>query len=259
MNINLQVERANLLKKLHRKGNPLILYNIWDAGSAKALQSAGAKVIATGSWSVAAAHGYEDGEKLPFDLVLANLQRIIANVDLPVTIDLEGGYGQCGAEIQQTVVKVIQAGAVGINFEDQVIGSDAMYAVEDQCVRIKALSLISEQMSIPLFINARTDIFLKAAIETHSDHHLKEAMYRASAYAEAGANGFFVPGLCNIKTIEKLCAHSPIPINIMVMSNIPSLSQLVELGVARISYGPNPYIQMINALKKLGSDAFSLS
>lgn len=136
MNINLQIERANLLKKLHRKGNPLVLYNIWDAGSAIALQSAGAKVIATGSWSVAASHGYEDGEKLPFDLVLANLGRIIANVDLPVTIDLEGGYGQSETKIQQTVMKIIQAGAVGINFEDQIIGTDEIYSVEDQCARI---------------------------------------------------------------------------------------------------------------------------
>lgn len=259
MNINLQIAHANVLKKLHMKANPLVLYNIWDAGSAKAIQSSGAKVIATGSWSVAASHGYEDGEKLPFDLVVANLKRIIASVDLPVTIDLEGGYGQSETEIQQTIMKIIQAGAVGINFEDQIIGSDGMYSVEDQCVRIKAVDIIAKEMSIPLFINARTDIFLKAGIETHCDHHLKEAMHRASAYAAAGATGFFVPGLGNARYIEKLCANSPIPVNIMVMSNTPSLKHLVELGVARISYGPNPYVQVIKTLEKLGMDAFSLN
>jgi 2-methylisocitrate lyase-like PEP mutase family enzyme len=91
--MGIQIERAHLLKNLHVKGDPLILFNIWDAGSAQAIQETGAKVIATGSWSVATAHGYEDGEKLPFDLAIANLKRIVANVDLPVTFDLEGGYG----------------------------------------------------------------------------------------------------------------------------------------------------------------------
>ena len=96
-------EQAELLNSLHIKGDPLILFNIWDAGSAKALQEIGAKVIGTGSWSVAAAHGYNDGEKLPFALALTNLQRIIASVDLPVTIDVEGGYGHSPAQAQETV------------------------------------------------------------------------------------------------------------------------------------------------------------
>lgn len=154
-----QIKQANLLKSLHIKGDPLILFNIWDAGSAQAVQEIGAKVIATGSWSVAASHGYEDGEKLPFDLALSNLKRIIASVNLPVTVDLEGGYGKTPAEIQGTVTKVIEAGAVGINFEDQIIGGNDLYSIEEQCTRIKAVREIAEQMSIPLFINARTDIF----------------------------------------------------------------------------------------------------
>src|SRR5271156_1142698 len=116
-----QIERANLLNNLHVKGDPLILFNIWDAGSAQAIQETGAKVIATGSWSVAAAHGYDDGEKLPFDLVLANIQRIIASIDIPVTIDIEGGYGKSPTEVKDNVIKIIEAGAVGINFEDQIV------------------------------------------------------------------------------------------------------------------------------------------
>src|SRR5471030_2518997 len=109
-----QHDRAKLLHNLHFKGDPLILFNIWDAGSARAIQETGAKVIATSSWSVAAAHGSEDGEKLSFDLVLENLKRIIASVDLPVTIDLEGGYKRSPTEVQKMVRKVIEAGAVGI-------------------------------------------------------------------------------------------------------------------------------------------------
>lgn len=163
----MQLERANLLKNLHIKGNPLILFNIWDAGSAKAVQEIGAKVIATGSWSVAAAHGYDDGEKLPFDMVLANIQRIIASVDVPITIDFEGGYGKSPTKIQENVLKVIQAGAVGINFEDQIVNGEGLYSIEDQCTRISAIREVAKHAEIPIFINARTDLFFKTDSTSH--------------------------------------------------------------------------------------------
>jgi 2-methylisocitrate lyase-like PEP mutase family enzyme len=252
-----QIEQANALRNLHIKGQPLIIFNIWDAGSAKAVQEIGAKVIGTGSWSVAAAHGFDDCEKLPFDLVLANLKRIIANVDLPVTIDLEGGYGKSPAEVQESVKRIIEVGAVGINFEDQVVGGEGMYSVEDQCARIQAIREAAEQISIPLFINARTDIFLQINPAHQSDNHLEEAIQRASAYAESGASGFFAPGLRNPKYIAKLCENSRIPVNIMVLPDTPSIKQLAELGVARISYGPGPYCDVIDSLKEAARKAFS--
>jgi len=254
-----QIERALLLKKLHIKEDPLILFNIWDAGSAQALQEVGAKVIATGSWAVAAAHGYEDGEKLSLDLVLANLKRIIAKVKLPVTIDIEGGYGQTPIEVQETITKVIETGAVGINFEDQIIGEENLYSIEDQCKRIQAIQQASERAMIPIFINARTDVFFKTISDNHSDNHLEEAIRRAHAYAESGANGFFVPGLRNVSYIEQLCKLSPIPINIMILPGMPSVKQLTALGVARISYGPGPYCLAMDALKEAGSKIFSTS
>ena len=252
-----QIEQANLLKCLHVKGDPLILFNIWDAGSAQAIQETGAKVIATGSWSVAAAHGYDDGEKLPFDLALANLQRIIAKVNLPVTFDLEGGYGQSPDEVKKTVTKIIEAGVAGINFEDQIIGREELYSIEDQCARIKAIRDVAEGASLPIFINARTDIFLKSDSIDHNDGLLEEALKRAVAYAGAGASGFFAPGLKNVKHIEKLCKHLDMPLNIMVMPDTPSIKQLGEAGVARISYGPNPYCQLMEVLRETGLKALS--
>ena len=252
-----QTEHANQLKALHVKGDPVLLFNIWDAGSAQAMQSAGAKVIATGSWSVAAAHGYEDGEKLPFDWVLANLKRIIACVNLPVTIDLEGGYGQSPSEVQQAARKVIEAGAVGINLEDQKMRGDGLYSMEEQSERIRAVRTAADDAPMPLFINARTDIFLKTNPVRHDASHLDEAARRAKYYAEAGASGFFVPGLRNAKYIETLCALSPIPVNIMVMSDTPPTKQLAELGVARISYGPEPYRQVMMMLQETGQKALS--
>ncbi len=252
-----QDERADQLTKLHVKGDPVIVFNIWDAGSAKALQEIGVKVIATGSWSVAAAYGCDDGEKLPFNAAMENLERIVASVDLPVTIDLEGGYAESPAQLRENITRVIQAGAVGINFEDQVMNGDGLYSIADQVARIKALREAATAASISLFINARTDLFLQSDPAAHLDH-LESAIERSVAYAEAGASGFFAPGLSGVKQIEQLCGRSPLPVNIMMMPGVPTPTELAGLGVARISYGPIPYLVALDALKEAGRKALSL-
>src|SRR5258708_13189919 len=144
---------AERFRELHVKGDPLILFNIWDAGSAKAIEEAGAKAIATGSWSVAAANGFDDGEKLPFDFALANLVRIVNSVGAPVTVDLEGGYATDISELKENIRKVISAGAVGINFEDQIVGGEGLYTIEEQSARICAIRELAKHAGIPLFIN----------------------------------------------------------------------------------------------------------
>lgn len=252
-----QKEKANLFRDLHVKGNPLILFNIWDAGSAKAIEEVGAKAIATGSWSVAAANGFGDGEKLPFDFALANLERIVGSVAAPVTVDLEGGYTTDNSELKENIKKVIAAGAVGINFEDQIVGGEGLYTVDEQCKRIEAIREVVEQVSIPFFINARTDVFLKTYPAKHDEAQLHEAIRRAAAYAQAGASGLFAPGLRDIEFIKKLCEVSPIAVNIMVLPDTPPPGELAKLGVARISYGPGPYHQLTEALKEAGLKAFS--
>jgi 2-methylisocitrate lyase-like PEP mutase family enzyme len=254
-----QTESADIFTSLHVKGEPLVLFNIWDAGSARAIQEIGAKAIATGSWSVAAAQGYADGQEIPFDFALANLKRIVASVDLPVTIDLEGGYGDTADQLQESVTKVIEAGAVGINFEDQIVGGTGLYSIEGQRLRIEAIREAADLATIPLFINARTDIFLKVDPDSHGEEHLEEAIRRATAYAEAGATGFFAPGLRNAQYIERLCEASTLPVNILVMPDVPSSKQLAALGVARISYGAGPYRLMTEALKVAGRKALTMS
>lgn len=234
---------VNLLKSLHVKGDPLILFNVWDAGSAKATQEIGSKAIATSSWSVAQAHGYEDGEQMPFDLVLANAIRIVRSVNIPVTIDLEGGYGITPEQVQKTVGEIAAVGVAGINLEDQIIGGRGLYSCDEQCLRIQAAAKSG------IFINARSDIFLKSECESHNEQHLEEALNRASAYAEAGAGGFFVPGLVDEKLIGKLCAMSPLPINIMIATNSPKPKRLMELGASRISYGAIPYCHVMESFK----------
>jgi 2-methylisocitrate lyase-like PEP mutase family enzyme len=253
-----QQERAQAFHALHVKGNPLILYNIWDAGSAKVLEEIGAKAVATGSWAVAAAHGFADRENLPFERALLNLQEIIASVSLPMTLDMEGGYGKSPDELKETVGQVIGCGAIGINFEDQVVGGEGLYSIEEQSRRIGAVRQAAEEASVPLFINARTDIFLKLPAAEHSEARVEEALERAKAYAEAGASGFFAPGLRDSKLIQTLCDSSPLPVNIMMMAGVPSPKELAELGVSRISYGGMPYRVAMDALKAAGQKALAL-
>ncbi|MEC0123207.1 isocitrate lyase/PEP mutase family protein [Paenibacillus pabuli] len=250
-------EKAASFHQSHMKGKPLVLVNVWDAGSALAIQSAGATAIATGSWSVAAAHGEQDGEAMPFQLVLDNLARITASVDLPVTIDIEGGYGRFASEVKGNVSQVIHHGAVGINIEDQLPAGVGLYSMDEQCLRLSAAREAAEQAGIPLFINARTDIFLQNAPERHNHALLEEALIRSKAYAEAGASGLFVPGLQNQQLIQELCERSLLPVNVMVTSPELSPKQLALLGVARVSYGPYPYLQAMEHLKELGRSILS--
>jgi len=232
-------------QELHRPGNPLILFNVWDAGSAHAVAEAGASALATGSWSVAAAHGYGDGEALPLDLALANAERIVGAVDLPVTIDFEGAYAHEPDSVGLNAAKLAGTGAVGCNFEDRFVGGDGLFSLRDQAERIDAMRAGAGSS---FFINARTDIFLKTEAQEHRER-IGEAVERACAYAEAGANGFFVPGLIARDLIARLCERSPVPVNVMAVPGGPDADQLADAGVARISHGPAPYRQMVAALR----------
>jgi 2-methylisocitrate lyase-like PEP mutase family enzyme len=252
-----QKEKAEAFKNLHVKGSPVILFNIWDAGSARTIEQVGAKAIATGSWSVAAAHGFDDGEKIPLALLLANIKRIVDSVAVPVTLDFETGYATDLSALRENIRGVIAAGAIGINFEDRIIGADGLQTIEDQSARIKAVREVADETSIPLFINARTDVFLKTYPAKHNETELEEALRRAAAYAEAGASGLFAPGLRDPDLIEKLCDRSPLPVNILVLPDTPPTKTMAQLGVARISYGAAPYRQMSAALTDAAGKAFA--
>lgn len=255
-NMPTRTEKAEAFAGLHIKGEPLVLFNIWDAGSAVAVAESGAKAIATGSWSVAAADGFADGEKLSLDAAIANLERITASVELPVTIDFEGGYTHDNSELASNIRRVIDAGAIGVNFEDQIVGSDGLYSIEEQQERITTIRKTADDAGIHLFINARTDIFLKN-LATYDESHVSEAIDRANAFAEAGADGFFAPGLRKPNFIKQLADASPIPLNILVMADTPPNDKLAACGVSRISYGPGPYKQMIAFLKDAAQKVYA--
>lgn len=245
-----QNEKAKAFGALHRKGNPVVLYNIWDAGTAKAVADAGAKALATGSWSVAAAHGYADGEKLPMSVLVETAKSITAVIDLPLSVDFEGAYSAEPAGAAANVAKLAEVGAIGINFEDRVVSGDGLYAVEKQTARIRAIRDMAEGKDLPFFINARTDLFLaESDLSKHADL-VDEAIERGRAYAAAGGSGFFVPGLIDPALIEKICVASPLPVNIMMRTGAPDVKTLAKLGVGRISYGPGPYRSMMEKLKQ---------
>jgi 2-methylisocitrate lyase-like PEP mutase family enzyme len=235
-----QSEKAALFKSLHQKGNPLVLYNIWDAGGAQALADAGAKAVATGSWSVAAAHGFDDGEAMPLDFVLQIVERFTQSVALPVSVDFEGGYATAPADITTNVRRVIRAGAIGINIEDRVVQGSGLYPVDAQVARLKAVRVAAQLEGIPLFINARTDLFLGSDPATHGDL-LGQALARADAYAGAGADGFFIPGLTAHSHITHIANNTDLPVNVMMMGNLNALHDAAHMGVSRASYGPGAY------------------
>jgi 2-methylisocitrate lyase-like PEP mutase family enzyme len=243
-----QIEKAKQFAALHVKGDPVLLYNAWDAGSAKAIVDAGAKAIATSSWSVAAAQGYEDGEDLPLVLAEQIVGRIAATVDVPVTMDFEGGYSEDDDELAGNVARLLDLGVIGINFEDRIVKDSGLYDIARQADRIATIRDTAEERGIPFFINARTDLFLGQS--GGPTECVNEALERARAYASAGASGFFIPGLTEDALIRRIAKESTLPVNVMIMAGVSPVDRLAELGVARVSYGPIPYIEAMKTLQK---------
>ena len=248
-------DNAEQFRALHIRGKPLVLFNIWDAGGAKAVARAGAKAIATGSWAVANANGFADGEHIPLALAIDNLRRIVGATDLPVTIDLESGYGDTVEAVGETIRLAIDAGAIGCNLEDSFPAKGKLRETVDQSDRIRRVRQTADSTGIRFFINARTDVFLQGPPEQHDDALVVEAIERARAYAEAGADGLFAPGLADITLIARLAEGSPLPLNIMVGDATPPLRALAAHGVARVSHGPRPYLLAMKALEQAAREA----
>jgi 2-methylisocitrate lyase-like PEP mutase family enzyme len=224
--------RAAELLALHHADEPLVLPNAWDPASAAVIAAAGAKAIATSSAGVAWALGYADGEEIDRDEMIDAVARIGRVVDVPVTADLERGYGDVGA----TVSAAIGAGAVGANIEDSTAGRSLVDA-DEQASRLRGGREAAVAAGVPSFVlNARTDVFLREIDEPAG--RLAETKRRAEAYAEAGASCLFVPGLLDLEVLSELATASPIPIAAMARAGGPLIAELGQAGVRRISVGP---------------------
>jgi 2-methylisocitrate lyase-like PEP mutase family enzyme len=237
---------------LHVPGDPVVLYNIWDVGSALAVVSAGARALATGSHPVADANGWPDGQQVPIDFALANARRIVEAVELPVTIDFEGAYSAEPEEGGRNVARLAATGAVGCNFEDQVVGGEGLHPLDLQIERIAA---IRRAVGDQFFINARTDLFLKT--QTYDDALIDQVVERGKAFADAGASGFFVPRLSDPQQIERVVREVPLPLNVIAFPGAPDKSLWAGAGVARISHGPFPHRALMQQLEELARAAIA--
>jgi len=237
---------------LHVPGDPVILYNIWDVGSALAVIAAGAKALATGSHPVADANGFPDGQKVPLDFALANAKRIIDAVELPLTVDFESAYSTDPEEGAANVARLKGTGAVGCNFEDQVIGGEGLHPLDLQVRRIEA---IRRAVGAEFFINARTDLFLKT--QTYDDALIDQVVERGKAFADAGASGFFVPRLADPAQIERVVREVPLPLNVIAFPGAPDKKVWADAGVARISHGPFPHRALMATLTDMARQAIS--
>ncbi|MGH7780858.1 MAG: isocitrate lyase/PEP mutase family protein [Candidatus Binataceae bacterium] len=239
MNQPEQIAKAEAFRAMHDRSRILVLPNAWDAASALVFEEAGFKAIATTSSGIANALGYPDGQVTPRGEMLFMIGRIARSVTVPVTADIEAGYADDLATLKETIAMVIDAGAIGINLEDSMMNRGKPIIELDAAVaRVRAAREAAQAAGVPIVINARTDVYLHGIGER--DARFDDAVRRANAYREAGADSLFVPGVRDAAVIGKLAAALKGPLNILAGPGTPPASELEKLGVARVSVGGGP-------------------
>ncbi|MBH5333405.1 isocitrate lyase/phosphoenolpyruvate mutase family protein [Streptomyces pactum] len=227
--LSTQPDKATLFRSLHTPAAPLALANAWDVASARVIEAAGAPAIATTSAGVAWSLGSPDGDALTRERALDLISRISAAVTVPVTADIEGGYGQSADEVAETVAGVIAAGAVGVNIED------GTRPAEELAARLTAARRAADRAGCRLFLNARVDTYLFGLGDPET--RLDQTLDRARRYIDAGADGIFVPGVTDSATVAALADGISVPLNVMAGPGAPTVTELGALGAARVSLG----------------------
>ena len=226
-----QAEKGKLFAGLHQEPGVFVIPNAWDAGSARLIESLGAKAIATTSAGVAWSHGYPDGNRLPVRRLVATVADIVRVVRAPLTVDVEGGYSDDPAAVADTVAGLIDVGIVGINIEDGDQDSGLL------CEKIQAVKHASARLGVDLFINARTDVYLRGLAP--DNERVEKTLERAARYRDAGADGLFVPGLVDPAAISTIASQAGLPLNVIARGHLPAAAELERLGVRRLSAGPD--------------------
>jgi len=234
----------NRFRELHQSGL-LILPNAWDAGSARLMQEAGAKAVATTSAGLAWANGWPDGDALPQDVLLTAVRAIARVISVPLTVDAEGGYSDDPATAAENVLKIAEAGAVGINLEDGAA------SVELTCAKLANIRKRLATAGVDLFINLRTDVYLRQLAP--EEKRLEETLRRAALYRDAGADGLFVPLATSEADIKALAAQ-PLPLNLMAVPALPAAEELKSLGARRLSAGAAICAASLGHAMQLGKD-----
>jgi 2-methylisocitrate lyase-like PEP mutase family enzyme len=253
MNAKAQAAKADQLRKLHQGPKILVLPNAWDVASARVLEELGYPAIATTSAGIAFSLGYPDGQHISRQQMLEMVSRIAAGVRVPVTADIEAGYGVSAADMAETAKTVVEAGAVGMNLED-VLGSteDSLVELNLQCEKIRAIGNAGRAAGVRLVLNARTDIYLMPI--GPAETRFERAVARLAAYRDAGADCLFAPGLTDAETIGKLVKALGAPLNILAGADCPSLIELEKLGVARASTGSGVMRATLGLVRRIGKE-----
>lgn len=231
----------------------LVLPNAWDVMSARVFSAAGFGAVATSSASVAWSLGRADGENISRAEMVAAIGRVAAAVPVPVTADIESGYGSTPAEVGETIRLVLAAGAVGVNLEDGTPhATELLRPIADHCARLRAARAAAEEAQIPLFINGRTDVYLLGVGDPAE--RFEKTVARAHAMLDAGADGIFVPAVKDLETIARLAAAIPAPLNVMVVNGLPPVAELAQAGLRRLSTGGRPAQAVLGVLTKIAAE-----
>ena len=245
-----QIEKANAFRAMHRGSSPLLLANAWDVASARLVEEAGFGAVATSSGGIAFSLGYSDGQRIPPEEMLARIGRIARAVKVPVTADVESGYGNRPEDAARTALAVIEAGAVGMNLEDA--SGDAQHPLVELALQLEKIRGVREaalKSKVLLVLNARTEVYLLNL--GPPEKRYEQALQRLVAFRDAGADCVFAPGLKDGETIRRLVQDLKCPVNILAGPGSPSVQELQTFGVARVSLGSGPMRAALGQMKKL--------
>lgn len=248
-----QKKKAKAFLAMHSGGDPLLLPNVWDVASARIVEEAGFPALATTSAGVAFSLGYPDGQKIHKDRMMAAIAHIALAVKVPVTADVESGYGNDPEAVARTARAVIMGGAIGLNLEDATGDRERpLLDLSVEVEKIRAVRDTADKFDVALVINARTDVYLLQVGEPSSRYD--ETIRRLSAYRDAGADCVFAPGLKEVTTIKRLVADLKCPVNILAGPGSPSVRELQALGVARVSLGSGPMRATLGTLRRIAAE-----
>lgn len=243
-------QKAETLRALHHTGRVLILPNVWDPGGARMMRWLGYPAVATASASIAYSLGYDDCQEITLEAMLDVVGRVASAVDIPVTADMEWGYAESAKEVAENMRRVLRAGAVGINLEDSVREGERLFDLEFQCARIRAVREMANEEGVPLVINARTDVFWPR-VPGSDKEKFDEAVRRAKAYFQAGADCFYPIILGDLDTLRRLHETIRAPINVLAPTARATLRELETAGIARVSLGPALMWASLTAMKTI--------
>jgi len=248
-----QIDKAMQFRQRHRGPGVLVLPNAWDVASARIIEEAGFPAIATTSAGIAFSLGYPDGQKIPREEMIARIGRIARAVKVPVSADIEAGYGSTPEDAARTTRELIQAGAIGMNLEDRSGNPD--HPLLDLQLAVEKIRVVREaaaQLRVPMVVNARTDVYLLPDAQPATGYY--EAHRRLTAYRDAGADCVFAPGLKDAETIGRLVRDLQCPVNILAVAGTPSVPELEKLGVARVSLGSGPMRATLALLRRMAEE-----